>query len=213
MRFPSAAAILVLLAAAAPGAVQFALDARAIDEAIGIGQSRIELQRTRFHAPYRLQASRAPVDYIEVITPFRRVALAAEARVRIGDRSFGQRQAFELLAATSNQIELWVELTFHPLNTFVGVPGYAVSLERAAARPIPPRRIDRVPRYGARVDGELPFPAPGAPLPGGSEPMLGGIIVVDFDGRLLTPDASYDVVVRDEGKELARVRMDLARLR
>jgi hypothetical protein len=197
----------------AAAAMQMTLDPRAVDEAIAIGQSRIDVQRTRFHAPYRLAVGRAPLDYIEVITPFRRVALAAEARTRVGDRSFGQRQAFELLSTASNQLELWFELTFHPLNTLVGVPAYDIALEPSGGGRILPRTVNRIPRYGARVEGELPFPAPGSALPGGSQPMLGGIVITEFDGRVLDATGAYDVVVREAGKELARVRLELGRVR
>src|SRR5688572_5242438 len=85
-------AVCFLLCSVAAAAVETPLTPRAIDEALTIGQSTLERVRGRFHAPYRVAVNRGPVDYIEVITPFRRVALAGEERARIGDRSFGQRQ-------------------------------------------------------------------------------------------------------------------------
>jgi hypothetical protein len=78
---------LLLIAAALGGSAfaryQPALDARALADAIAIGQTRVESQRARFHQPYRIPVNRPPVDYIEVVTPFRRVALAAEAAHRL----------------------------------------------------------------------------------------------------------------------------------
>jgi hypothetical protein len=193
---------------------RYALDARAIADALVIGQSPLDGERARFHAPYRLLVARPPIDYVEVVTPFRRVVLAAETRARMGDRAFGQRQALELLRAAPDQVDLWVELTFHPLNAYVGVPAYEVLLA-GAERAIPPRRIDRVPRYGARVQGApRPVPAPAAPLPPrGSQPMLGGTVVAGFDGRLIGGETAFDAVVVEEGRTLARIRIDLARLR
>jgi hypothetical protein len=207
----TALAASVLLA----GTVQTTLDPRAIGEAITIGQSRVERDRTRFHAPYRLAVNRAPVDYVEVITPFRRIVLAAEARAQIGDRSFGQRQAFELLAATPPDLELHVELTFHPLNTFVGVPDYTLSLVDPRTGRIEPRSVDRVPRHEPRVDGmPLLRPIPGGVmLPRGGQPLLGGTIIARFDLRPLKPAAVYDAIVEDGGTELARTAADLSRLR
>ena len=62
------------------------------------------------------------MDYLEIVTPFRRIVLAAQARAGAGDRRFGQREALEIEAAAPGQIDLYAELTFHPLNTFVLVP-------------------------------------------------------------------------------------------
>jgi hypothetical protein len=205
----------VLCAAVGMSAVQLTLEPRAVSEAIAIGQSRVDKDRRAFHAPYRVQINKAPIDFIDIVTPFRRVALHAEARARVGDRSFNQRQAFDLLATDPAEVEVWVELTFHPQHTYVGVPSYAVSLlDRAGAR-IMPRAVDREPRFGARVDGEpLRIPVPGGLARAGvSEPMLGGTVMAQFDGRALNPVGTYDVVVEDERREMARVRVELGKLR
>lgn len=193
------------------------LDPRAIAEAIAIGQSYIEAPRRDFHKRYRVPVNRPPVDYIEVVTPFRRVEMAAEARARVGDRLFGQRTALEMLAKTREQIDLFVELTFHPLNTYVGVPGYDITVMAVgtAAPPIPPRNVQRVPRFGARVEGTpLLYLAPAAPLaPAASQPMLGATVIAEFDGRLLTPNGVYDAIISESGKELARARINLGNVR
>ena len=205
----------MLCATGAASAVQMTLDARAISEALTIGQSRVDADRARFHAPYRLPVSKPPIDFVEVVTPFRRVVLHAESRARVGDRSFAQRQALEMLNASPPELDIWVELTFHPLNAYVGVPPYEVSLiDRSGVR-IPPRVFERLPRYGARVDGEpLRLPVPGGiALRGGSQPMLGGTIVAQFDGRPLNPNGAYDVLIVEGKAELARVRVDLGKLR
>src|SRR5687767_4882520 len=207
--------LLVLCATAMPAAVQTPVTARAIDEAISLGKSTIEGQRITYHRPYRLIVSRSPVDYIEVITPFRRLVIAAEERARLGDRSFGQRQALELLSTVGEELEVRIELTFHPLNTYVAVPAYTVTLAGPGPARIDPRTFELIPRYGARVDGpSSATPTPTGPvLPGASQPILGGTVVAHFDLRLLNPTALYDVVCAEGGKELTRARMDLARLR
>ena len=61
------------------------LDPNSLAEAIDLGQSRIDDVRSRFHATYRVEVMQAPVDYLEVVTPFRRVALDAEAHTRAGE--------------------------------------------------------------------------------------------------------------------------------
>lgn len=190
------------------------IDARDIADALAIGQSRIESQRLRFHQPYRIQVNRAPIDYIEVVTPFRRVVLAAETRARAGDRGFGQREALAVLADGGGRIQLFVDMTFHPLNTFLGVPPYGMALVASggAVAPVVPREIERIPRYGPRLEGTSPTsPLPQAPA--GSQPLLGGTLIAAFDGSLLNPDGVYDAVITESGKELARARIDLRVIR
>lgn len=209
------AAVAVLTGSAR--AVQLPLDSRAIEEAIAIGQSRLAAERTRYHDPYRVVVSRPPVDYVDVITPFRRVVLAAQGRAELGGRGFGQREAFEVLAAAPDELELRVELTFHPLNTYIGVPVFVVSVTPGpgATAAVPPRSVTAMPRFGARVAGmPQPTPAPaGAVLPGRSQPMLGGVVIARFDAGVLAIAATNTIVISEAGRELARVPVDLARLR
>ena len=195
-------------------ALQVTLDPRSISEAIAIGQSRVDRERVAFHAPYRLTVNKAPVDYIDVVTPFRRVVLAAEGRAQVGDRSFSQRQAMEMLTVAPPDIDLYVELTFHPLHTFVGVPDYGVMLGEPSGAVISPRVVDRVPRHDPRVEGTpLLLPPGGVPLPSRGQPMLGGTIIARFDARQLKAAGRYAVMVEDSGKELARAQTDFAKLR
>jgi hypothetical protein len=212
VRFLPSLALALLLTASAT-AVELSLNLAAIDQAILIGRSA-DRERSRFHAPYRLAVGRAPVDHIDIITPFRRVVLGTEHSVGRGDRSFGQRQAFALAAAAPEQIDIRVELTFHPMNAYVGVPGYEVTLATAAGAPIRPKGLDLVPRFGARVDGTPP-PSPARPGAGISlgEPVLGGTVIARFDGRLLVAGAVYDVLVAEKGKEVARARLPLSKIR
>ena len=207
--------LVLLLATAWPHAAQRSLTPRDVDEALLIGQSRLAADRTRFHNPYRITVARAPVDYVDVITPFRRVVLAAGERLLIGDRSFGQRQALELLATSGDTFDFLIELTFHPLNTFVGIPSYDVTLAAGPTR-IPPKSIDRVPRFRARVDGlppSIPTPALGSVKGPSTQPMLGGTITARFGADAIDPAGAIDLVVSDGGAELARARIDLGRLR
>jgi hypothetical protein len=194
-------------------AVELMLDRLAIEQALAIGQSRPDRDRARFHAPYRLTVDRAPIDYIDIVTPFRRLVLAAEQRTRVGDRSFGQRQAMAMVAATPGQVDLRIELTFHPMNAYVGVPGYDVELQPATGPATQPQRLDRVPRFGPRVDGTpLPAPSSGALISDGGQPMLGGTVIASFDGRLLT-GRFYEVVVSDKGQEIVRTGVALGGMR
>lgn len=205
---------LLLAATLAAAAFEPTLSPRAIDEAIAIGLTRVDAERARFHRPYRTEINVAPVDWIDIVTPFRRVMLEAEARTRNGGRLFGQRDAYEALGTTPNRVSVVIELTFHPMNTFVGVPPYEVTLVRGSD-PIAPLELERVPRFGPRVSG-VPLPYPwngGVRLPGVAEPLTGGTLVAQFDGLLLVADGAYEIAVSEPGRVLARARVNLGSVR
>jgi hypothetical protein len=204
---------LVLLGLVHVPAVELAPDARALDEAIALGQSRIDADRERFHAAYRVVVGQAPLDIVEVLTPFRRVALAVEARHRTGERLFSHRLAREVLEGREDVVELRVELTFHPHHTFVGVPGYDVLVVRPDGAVVRPKTLDRVPRHGPRVDGPL-LPVPAVPDPRGPAlPMTGGTLVAGFDAAALNQPVPPLVVLADGDEVLARVTIDFRTLR
>ena len=216
MRDQTVRVLLPLLFTAGVAGYERTVDLRAIDEAAILGQSRDESVRARFHRPYRLQVARPPIYSVDVVTPFRRVELAVEERGRAGDRLFRQRDGLDALAAHGDTIELFVEATFHPQNTYIAVPGYRVTLAAPGATTrIEPRAERHVPRYGPRVlMGPIALPYPLTPsLPAGGEPLSGGTVIASFDGQRLDARGAYDVVIEESGKELARVRMDLAEMR
>jgi hypothetical protein len=208
--------LLALLLAATAGGFETALSPRLLDEALSIGQSRIESVRTRFHQPYRLQIARPPFDYVDVVTPFRRVVLLTEDRTNLGIRGFTTREAVDALGTQAGVVEFRVEMTFHPQNVFIGVPGYEVEL-LAPGTPdrLKPMEVTRLPRFGPRIDGPLPAPSGGPPDPrrGGSLPLSGGTLVVPFAAGTLSATGAYDVVISETGKELARARVNFAGLR
>jgi len=222
VRIARAGALAVLLAATAAvavGAVDLRLDAPAITRALSLGQTAIAADLVRFHQPYRVDVQRAPVDYLEIVTPFRRIVLAAQARAGAGDRRFGQREAIEIEAATPGQIDLYAELTFHPLNTFVLVPAYRMRVRLPSGGWLEPHNVNGMPRYGARVNGGLlpytPTPLPGGAAPGRAQPMLGATILGSFDGEALAAACNRrcEVVVEEEGKMSVPVPLSLAALR
>jgi hypothetical protein len=208
--------LLVLLLSGAAGRFESALTPRLLDEALSIGQSRIESVHDRFHQPYRLQVTRPPFDYVDVVTPFRKVVLLAEERTNLGIRGFTTREAVDALGAQAGVVEFRVEMTFHPQNVFIGVPGYDVELTSISlGGRLKPAEVTRFPRFGPRIEG-APLPAPVGTPPnlGGlvSSPLSGGTLVATFPVAALT-DRVYDVVVSEMGEELARARANLAGLR
>ena len=208
-------ALLCLLVAIPLSAFERTLDPEMLQQAIALGQSGFETRRTEFHRPYRVPVNQNPLDYIDIITPFRRVVLAAEAQLRSGQRLFGQREALAVLGDAPERLELRLELTFHPLNTYIGVPGYTITLVDGTGRSVAPQTIDRIPRFGPRVDG-VPTVSATAGVgvkAGPSQPLLGGTIVAVFDGAALDPRGSYDVTVKDGNQTIAFGQVDFARLR
>jgi hypothetical protein len=219
MRVEAAAALLAVMLAIPAGAIERTLDRRAIEQALYIAHSSIQADHFRFHVDYRFTVAKSPVDFVEIVSPFRRLVLEAETSFRQGRRMFGQRDAMKALEPDPERVEVYVELTFHPMNTFINVPEYGVEIVpfgRTGA--IQPGTIDRLPRFGPRVDDSsypFPYPYPVAPrVPTGTEPLLGGTLIARFQGDAIDPNGVYEVVVKDGEKELGRTwRVDLARLR
>lgn len=210
-----AVVVIGCLAAAAisPQAVQLTLDRRALEEAVYIGQSRIESERTRFHAPYRVPVVQPPVDWIDVITPFHRVELAAENNARRGGRTFSQQEALAVMKTAANQIDLLIEMSFHPLNTFVAVPLYQVQIVLPGGRRVEPTRVERYPRFGPRAESTAPaIPDPTTQF-GGGQPVVGGMMVAPLDGSGFDPNQRIEVIVLDGKTELARTAIDLGKMR
>lgn len=212
-------ALALALALSAGGAI-VPLDRRAIDEALTIANSSLESTHRRYHADYRFPVNMPPVDFVSVVTPFRRLVLSAETEERLGRRMFGQREALAAVQPDPERFEIYVELTFHPHNTFVGVPAYTMELELQgrSGTLVVPLEIERIPRFGPRYDDTwYPFPYPRSSgstvqLPA-SEPLLGGTLIGRFAGAQIDADGAYAVVIKDGKKQLGRGRIDLARLR
>ncbi|MBW3590604.1 MAG: hypothetical protein KY393_01940, partial [Actinobacteria bacterium] len=72
--------------------------------------------------------------------------------------------------------------------------------------------LERVPRYGPRLEGTpLPYPFPLLPpVVAGTQPLLGATILAAFDADHVNPSGTYDAIVSEAGKELARGRVVLA---
>jgi hypothetical protein len=197
----------LVVAVTMAGAVLMAYDP-AIDElealdAIRLGQSRVESERLRFQQQYRFIVNRPPVDFVEVVTPFRRIVQAVERRAQVGGGLFMQSEALAIAAASAGQLDVIVQTTFHPLNTFVAVPAYEVRMVAPGNRsPVGPRAVERIPRYTL-----------GSEKPGVGQPLAGGTLTATFDAITLSASGIYDVVMSEGGKELARARVDLARMR
>jgi hypothetical protein len=216
MRSRVLAAVMLAGWCAAPGAIEPDVDLLGIDDALAIARDSLGPARARFHEGYRAIVAQAPVDWVEIVTPFRRIVLAAQASAARGERTFGQRQALETLAAAPGRMDVHVELTFHPLNTYIGVPDYDVRLvgvgRSAQVRAL---GVDRLSRWTPRIDS-LP---PALPAGGGNvssprgQALVGGTLVARFDVRDLEGTGVYEIGITDGDTVIARTRIDLSRLR
>lgn len=212
-RMLTAVSVLIATAVGSGAAVQVPVDFAGIDDAFVMGKQASDTERARFHAGYRVIAAKAPVDFVEVVSPFRRIVIEAQQRAAAGDRSFGQRQALEMLARAGSMIDVYVEMTFHPQNMMVGVPDYRVAvIDRRGAR-IEALSIDRLSRWTPRIDGLPAAVAPGGDSSARGRPLLGATVIARFDLEKVNPERSYELVVEERDEEMARVGLDLARMR
>ena len=70
----------IVVSAASTAAIQRDVDLTAVNDALTMGRSGAAA-RTRFHEAYRVMGAAAPIDYLDVVTPFRRIVIAAAARL------------------------------------------------------------------------------------------------------------------------------------
>jgi hypothetical protein len=217
-------AVVTVTATARGPAVQTDLDPQSVLDAVTLGQAALDGGRTAFHRSYQFAIGRPPLDSVDIVTPFRRVVIAAELRARAGDRRFGQRDGLAVAAAHPGQLSVHAEFAFHPLNTYVLVPQYRMAwLTRRGGR-IEPANTESAPRFGPKTGADaLPVPlgggTPGTATgfrPGSGQPMMGATVVSYFDARRLVgeQDTAVELVIEEAGREeLARLPIDLTIVR
>ena len=210
---PLAAVVMLIAGATALAGVQTNVDLPAIDDALTLIRSGSAGELARFNEPYRVKVEKAPVDYLEVVTPFRRIVLAGTAKAAVGDRSFGQRQAIESLSEGGERLDVYAEMTLSPLNNYIGVPDYVVTLIDRSDKRIEATATTRLSRWTPRLPGPpavAPFQVPTTPR---GSPLIGATVIAGFDLKMLAPAATYDVIVELGNEELARVGIALAGMR
>ena len=193
---------------------------RALDQARGATPRA----RAAFHAPYVRRVDTTPVRMVSLVSEYRRVVLAAEERLRLGDRLFGVRDGAEVVAPWRGSLEVVAELQFHPQHVLLNVPPYDILVwpEPVDTRraPMIPLSTDRVPAWGARTEPVGPddwaswWPYPVTPgVVGGGQPLTGAWIRARFDARALTRTSGLTVLVKEGVRTVATVAFDLDQLR
>jgi hypothetical protein len=203
----------MLLGTVGVAGVQTNIDSDTVGEALTLIRSGTPRELTSFNQPYRIVVTQAPVDYAEIVTPFRRIVLAGIGRAATGDRGFGQKQAIDLLAESGERLDIYVEMTFHPQNTYVSVPDYTAALIAPDGRRITSETLTRVARWTTRLDGPPAVPPPQTPAVPRGNTLLGATVVGRFDLEMLDPSGAYELVVGLSGEDLARAKIALANMR
>jgi hypothetical protein len=166
------------------------------ERALSIGRAFDE-ERARFHQPYVVAVNDPVVEKIEVVTEFRRVVLFAEEQIRRGDHLFGVRQAEAAMRPWHGKVTVVARLRFHPMNTFMSVPPYDITI---GDPPVASLEVRRAAEYGF-ASNKKQAPAP----------LTGAIVESDFDaadiGQAVRP---FRVVL--QGKEVIRTSVDFSTL-
>lgn len=200
MRWPVMGLVAVVAVQALPlAAIDLDVTPEDIERALAIARST-DAERARFHAPYIRTLDVPFVETVEVVSEFRRVVLLAEERARKGDRLFGYSvsQTTQALGPWRRRVSIVARMRFHPLNTYVAVPEVDVGLEGVDAG-----------RVGVLREPILALPSA---QPGDRQPILGALVEGVFEAEAVA-EGEHVCIVRLDGQEVARVTLDLGRLR
>ena len=204
-------ALLLLASAGRGAAIEIAIDRAAIGRALVLARAS-EAERAAFHGRYLRMLDDPLVDRFELITEFRRVVLFAEERARFGDLPPGVNQAEEALRPWRNRLSIVAHLRFHPQNVYVSVPSYEVALGNEKGGPAAQDALDtrRVPLYGVPGSGPQATSIPAPPAaPGPTSTILGASVEAIFEAEAASRVRLRPVRVLLDGKELARLVIDL----
>ena len=196
-----------------------------VQQAVDFAQRTKPVERGAFHRTYVVPVVAPPLRKISVVTEFRRVVLAAEEQLRLGNRLFGLREATEAVAPWRGRLQVIAELQYHPQNNYISVPPIDVLVwpqdERRGANPLIPLSTERVPAYGYSFDTTLPddwqtwWPFQPVMLPGppGSQPLTGAWIQATFDAREIGPRTRVEILVKEGVKTIGSGTFDLGSVR
>jgi hypothetical protein len=196
--------LFAVLAGAGVEAIVVQLTAKDIQRATELARwPHTDAERAQFHKRYTIAVNGPVVEYfaiekMEIITPFRRMELIAEEHARINDlfARGGVRDAEEALRPWRDQVSIVAHLRFDLTKLIPGVPELDVALE--GSNPVQP-----ISYKSSRVDVAIDN--------GDRTQLVGGLVDAIFDVRAVGP-ALQPVVVRWNGKEVARVPVDFAAL-
>jgi hypothetical protein len=190
------ATLLLAMGASSLSAIDLDVTDADIERVLAIARGT-EAERARFHAPYIRSITHPEVEGIEVITELRRVALLAEERILKGDRGFSYSvtQTRRVLGTWRHRVSVVAKLRFHPQNNYIGVPPSDVVVSGVA-----PIGFIRDPLWSL-----------GSGPPDNVSTLVGARIEASYDATTIG-QASRDIVVRLNNKDLMRTTIDFGRI-
>ena len=194
--------LVAVLVPAGIGAVNTQLTSQDIQRATELARwPHTDAERAQFHKRYTMVVNWPQVEYfvletIEVTTPFRRMELIAEEHARINDlfARGSVRDAEEALRPWRDRLSIVARLRFDLTKLIPGVPEVELTLE--GTNPVFP-----ITTNSSRIDIAIDN--------GDRRQIVGGLVEAVFDARAVG-QATKPVVVRWNGKEIARVAVDFA---
>jgi hypothetical protein len=192
--------LFVVLGQAGTNAIDVQLTTEDIQRATELARwPHTDAERAQFHKRYTVIVNSPVTGYfavekIEVITPFRRLELIAEEHARVNDlfARGGLHDAEEALRPWRDKLSIMVHLRFDQTKVIPDVPSAEVTLEG-------PRLVLPTTTNSSGVfsrDGDQLW-------------LVGGLLDAVFDVRAVD-QARLPVVVRWNGKEVARAAVDFA---
>jgi len=203
MLLAGAVAAALLLVQPPVAALTEELTDRDIASALNVANTS-ETTRKLFHAPYIVAIKDATVEQLEVITEYRRYALAAEEQSELGNwmmarGGFDQkgRTLKELLQPFAGQVSIRARLRFHPHNSYVTLPPFDIMLGE--------------PTLVARQAMRTPHVTPASGDGKSRDFIHGATIETTFDAVEIG-DRVMAVRIVSEGKEVVRAMVDFSRV-
>lgn len=202
-----AAAVAVCAASSAVRAIDRPLTALEINRALALARwPHSDAERARFHGQYVFAVNTPPieswaVDQVEIVTPFRRVELMAEAHQQANDLwgRGGTQDVEQAIRPWRDRVSIIVRVRLLPTLRYVtGVPPIDVAL--AGPGPVAPIGLRRTPLYA-----NWGLDAPGA------RAITGGLIDAIFDAAAIG-QTTQPVVAVWNGRTLARVGVNFGAL-
>jgi hypothetical protein len=197
-----AGVLLAALAQAGVGAINVRLGLEDIQRATDLARfPHTDAERAQFHKRYTVAVNSRLVEYfvvenIEVITPFRRMELIAEEHARVNDlfARGGLRDAEDALQPWRDRLAIAARLGFDQTKVIPDVPAIDVTIE--GPTPVLSTTVNSSGIYTFTGDRRW---------------LVGGLVEAVFDVHAVS-QATLPVVVRWNGKEIARVAVDFGAL-
>src|SRR5688500_1620968 len=203
MRAQLVAVALMVLGYAHVAGINEVLSDRDISYALSIATGS-DTTRVAFHAPYILAVSVPTIEHLEVITEFRRFVLAAEEQLKSGNWMMARggfdpkgRTIKDLLRPVSGQVSIRARLRFHPQNSYKTLPLFDVLVGEPTLLAINATRTPHVTTLS---------------IDGGTIDVIHGATIETFYNAPTINDRMLPVRMVFEGKEIARVSVDFARV-